>query len=185
MSYQLAAKNICLNYVEKDYVDSIGENIYAKGANATKSKSRKSSTQSQSEKRRDSSICNELSTLANQLNIGNDILADDPPEVVIEAEETEEPETAADADDEATTKTDLVVDDVNCSMTNENVEIDSGSDQSTGSEFIHLKKTTTALQSYLEQFQMENVKSNEANVSFDATEELLKMLETEPEKNEP
>lgn len=163
-----------MNYFQ-DYVDNIGENIYAKGASSSKSKSRKLSQQSQHEKRRHSSISHELSSLANQLNISNDIIADEPAEIPEEAENPSEPD-----DGEASNKTDLVVDDVDCSMTNENVEIDTGSsDESSTSEFVHLKKTTTALQSYLEQFQMENIKSNESSETFDATEELLKMLETE------
>lgn len=161
----------------QDYVDNIGENIYAKGASSSKSKSRKLSQQSQHEKRRHSSISHELSSLANQLNISNDIIADEPAEI---PEEVENPSEADDAEAaEASNKTDLVVDDVDCSMTNENVEIDTGSDESSTSEFVHLKKTTSALQSYLEQFQMENIKSNESSETFDATEELLKMLETE------
>lgn len=167
----------------QDYVDSIGENIYAKNANSAKSKSRKSSTTNQAEKRRTSSISNELSSLANQLNVTNDIVNDEP-EPEDQADQAQSSETADDdakTDDvtEASSKSDLVVDDVNCSMTNENIEIDSSSDPSSASEFVHLKKTTTALQSYLEQFQMENIKSNESSETFDATEELLKMLDKE------
>lgn len=171
-------------FSSQDYVDSIGENIYAKSASASKSKSRKSSMNQQHEKRRTSSISNELSSLANQLNIDNDIVPDEPasePAPVENADETAEStettETAETA--ETSSKSDLVVDDVNCSMTTDNVEIESTTDPSTNSEFVHLKKTTTALQSYLEQFQMENIKSNESSETFDATEELLKMLETE------
>lgn len=164
-------------------MDNIGENIYAKNANAAKSKSRKLSHHSHGEKRRNSSISNELSSLANQLNISNDILADEPADEPVD-EIKEEPENAIEPGDEeesgeTATKTDLAVDDVDCSLTDENVEIESGSDKSSTSEFVHLKKTTTALQSYLEQFQMENIKSSESSETFDATEELLKMLETE------
>lgn len=126
----------------------------------------------QNEKRRTSSISNELSSLANQLNIDNDIVADESTEEAAIAENSDE--TA-----ETSSKSDLVVDDVNCSMTTENVEIETTTDPSSNSEFVHLKKTTTALQSYLEQFQMENIKSNESSETFDATEELLKMLDTE------
>lgn len=113
--------------------------------------------------------------MANQLNVTNDIISDEPT-----AED--EPTASADGDEvkaDAASKSDLVVDDVNCSMTTENVEIESTTDPSSNSEFVHLKKTTTALQSYLQQFQMENLKSNESSETFDATEELLKMLETE------
>lgn len=159
-------------------MDNIGENIYAKSANSAKSKSRKSSNQS--EKRRTSSISNELSSLANQLNVTNDIVNDEP-----EAEEAAAPDEATPPEDSNTdetaenpNKSDLVVDDVNCSMTNEHVE-DTSSDETGTSEFIHLKKTTTALQSYLEQFQMENIKSTGSSETFDATEELLKMLDKE------
>lgn len=137
----------------------------------------------QSQKKRNSSVSNELSSLANQLNISNDILADEP--VDEDTDETvevpEETEASTADDEEIPEKTDIVVDEVDCSMTNENVEIESVSDESSTSEFVHLKKTTTALQSYLEQFQMENIKSNslESSETFDATEELLKMLETD------
>lgn len=164
----------------QDYVDNIGENIYAKSASASKSKSRKMSQQGQ--KKRNSSVSNELSSLANQLNISNDILADEPVDEADETVEVPEETEASTADDEETPeKTDIVVDEVDCSITNENVEIESVSDDSSSSEFVHLKKTTTALQSYLEQFQMENIKSNslESSETFDATEELLKMLETD------
>lgn len=162
-------------------MDNIGENIYAKTANSSKSKSRKGSTSNQSaERRRTSSISNELSTLANQLNVTNDIVSEEP-EVSTDAD-ADAPPANDDGDDAASTETavdknDLVVDDVDCSMTNDNVEIVStGDESSTGSEFIHLKKTTTALQSYLEQFHMENLRLNDGE-TFDATEELLKMLD--------
>lgn len=137
----------------------------------------------QGQKKRNSSVSNELSSLANQLNISNDILADEPvdedTDETVEVPEDTEASTAN--DEEIPEKTDIVVDEVDCSMTNENVEIESVSDESSTSEFVHLKKTTTALQSYLEQFQMENIKSNslESSETFDATEELLKMLETD------
>lgn len=168
-------------------MDNIGENIYAKSANSAKSKANKLSTQSQGEKRRTSSVSNELSSLANQLNVTNDIVSDAPEVESVskaEAEDQAQPEEAADDSkvDEATdtsSKNDLVVDDVNCSMSNENIEIESSTDPSSASEFVHLRKTTTALQSYLEQFQMENIKSNEGGETFDATEELLKMLDKE------
>lgn len=169
-------------------MDNIGENIYAKTANSAKSKSRKGSTANQSESRRTTSISNELSTLASQLNVGNDIVSEEPevPPTESDAKQNEGGD-GGDADDtassatESTDKNDLVVDDVNCSLTNDNVEIVStGDDSSTASEFIHLKKTTTALQSYLEQFQMENIRGE--GEAFDATEELLKMLDKENEK---
>lgn len=166
-------------------MDNIGENIYAKTANSAKSKSRKGSTSNPSaEQRRTASISNELSTLANQLNVSNDIISDEPevtstePDAVQSNDGTSGDDTAS-TSTETTDKNDLVVDDVDCSMTN-NVEIIStGDESSTGSEFIHLKKTTTALQSYLEQFQMENIGNGE---TFDATEELLKMLDKDNEK---
>lgn len=170
-------------------MDCIGENIYAKSASNSKSKSRKSSTHHNNEKRT-SSVSNELSSLANQLNVSNDIVADEPTnepaEEATEEEAEEAPPAENDGDDaqadeatETSSKNDLVVDDVNCSMTMENVEVETTTDPSSNSEFVHLKKTTTALQSYLEQFQMENNKSNDNGDAFDATEELLKMLDKE------
>lgn len=139
----------------------------------------------QTDTSRKSSVSNELSSLANQLNVSNDFVCDEPEtETETQTEDVQPSSTANDDpnDVDATAdnhnQTDLVVDDVNCSVTNENIE-DTSSEQSTTSEFIHLKKTTTALQSYLEQFQMENIKSNESGETFDATEELLKMLDKE------
>lgn len=163
-------------------MDNIGENIYAKTANSTKSKSRKGSTSNQSaEQRRTESISNELSTLASQLNVSNDIISDEPDVTSTEpGDGAGDDTTASTSSTETTDKNDLVVDDVDCSITN-NVEIIStGDESSTGSEFIHLKKTTTALQSYLEQFQMENIQTD--GETFDATEELLKMLDKDNEK---
>lgn len=119
--------------------------------------------------------------MANQLNVTNDFVNDeleaeeDPASEATPPDDSNTDETAETA--ENPNKSDLVVDDVNCSMTNEHVE-DTSCDESGTSEFIHLKKTTTALQSYLEQFQMENNKSTESE-TFDATEELLKMLDKE------
>lgn len=147
----------------------------------------------QSETRRTSSISNELSSLANQLNITNDIINDEPTaenqpqsesgdnakaEEAAETSEAAEAAEAAETSEAASKKDDLADDDINCSV-NENAEIQNTSDDSSSSEFVHLKKTTTALQSYLEQFQMENIKSNENSETFDATEELLKMLDKE------
>lgn len=138
------------------------------------------SVPNQGERRRTSSVSNELSSLANQLNVASDIVNDEPAAEEPEAEGSEGAENTVTAEEaaEALNKSDLVVDDVDCSMTNENIEIQTR-DESSNSEFIHLKKTTTALQTYLEQFQMENIKSNENNETFDATEELLKMLDKE------
>lgn len=168
-------------------MDNIGENIYAKTANSAKSKSRKGSSSNQSgEQRRTTSISNELSTLASQLNVSNDIVSEEPETSESDAKPSNvdgggDDSASASTATETTDKNDLVVDDVDCSLTNDNVEIVStGDDSSTGSEFIHLKKTTTALQSYLEQFQMENIRSD--GETFDATEELLKMLDKENEK---
>lgn len=168
-------------------MDNVGENIYAKTANSAKSKSRKGSTSNQAEQRRTTSISNELSTLASQLNVGNDIVSEEPEAPSTESDAKQSDGSGGDGDDaassatESTDRNDLVVDDVDCTLTNDNVEIVStGDESSTGSEFIHLKKTTTALQSYLEQFQMENIRGE--GEAFDATEELLKMLDKENEK---
>lgn len=162
-------------------MDNIGENIYAKTASSAKSKSRKGSTSNQSaEQRRTTTISNELSTLASQLNVSNDIVSEEPESDAKQSNDDDAASTSTAT--ETTDKTDLVVDDVDCSLSNDNIEIVStGDDSSTGSEFIHLKKTTTALQSYLEQFQMENIRTNDGE-TFDATEELLKMLDKENEK---
>lgn len=143
----------------QDYIDNIGENIY--GKNLSKSALKKLSNAN--ENRPSAAECNELSSLASQLNINNDVLSEEPDEEVI------------------SDKYDLLVDDVNCSLSEENICSDGKNDESP-SEFIHLIKTTTALQSYLEQFQMENVKTNESD-TFDATEELLKMLDNNKSLN--
>lgn len=152
----------------KDYFDNIGENVYAKSANAANVKNqRKASIDRKCESDSSSGVSNELSSLASQLNISNDIVS---PNVV------EDQAKEGDDNPEKNYKnSNDLIDDVQCSMTGESPMNDS--DQST-SEFVHLKKTTTALQGYLEQFQMENIQADgKKGESFDATEELLKMLD--------
>lgn len=152
----------------KDYFDNIGENVYAKIINATNVKDqRMASIDGKREKHNSSGASNELSSLANQLNISNDIVSPN-------ATENQANKGGDDPGNSDKNSIDLI-DDVKCSMTAESPKNDS--DQST-SEFVHLKNTTTALQGYLEQFQMENIQADGKKAeSFDATEELLKMLE--------
>lgn len=180
----------------QDYLDNIGENVYAKNASSAKSKgSRRSSGLNRDEKMNSSAaISNELSSLADQLNITNEVVGDELAVNAVESataensDATEPNENVAESEDKSN-KNDLLVDDVNCSMTVESPKSTKGDNTESGSsEFIHLKKTTTALQGYLEQFRNENNQSTDSNDgtanSFDATEELLKMLEKEPsEKN--
>lgn len=172
-----------------DYLEHIGENIYARNANGTKNKTKASAKQSRLPRK--SSISNELSTLANQLNIDNDIVddtSDMTKKVAATALDMAETQPASSLDDGQPSgegKTDLIVDDVNCSVSTEHLKGATDGDGN-ASEFIYLKKTTSALQGYLEQFEMENTKpvgddgaidgGNDPQ-AFDATEELLKMLE--------
>lgn len=168
-TFEMAANQLETEYF-REYLENIGENIYARSANAAKNKPR--SIVAQSALPRNSSISNELSTLASQLNIENDIVDDESdkisPSKSIELGTVE-------------SKNDLIVDDVNCSVSTENVKTSSDT-----SEFVCLNNTTSALQGYLEQFEMENKKAVGGNDGggngddaqpFDATEELLKMLE--------
>lgn len=149
----------------RDYLENIGENIYARNAITAKSKLR--SIVTPSDLPRNASISNELSTLASQLNIENDIVDDvtgkTTPSESIELDTVE-------------SKGDLIVDDENCSVSTENVKTITET-----SEFICLNHTTSALQGYLQQFELENKKTISGNGDdtqpFDATEELLKMLE--------
>lgn len=185
-SFETAPSQIYTEHFQ-DYLDNIGENVYAKSASSAKSKgSRRSSDYNRDEKRcASTAISNELSTLTNQLNVTNDIVTDDAAnECSEEPETTTNQEELSAAEALGNDKNDIV-DDVNCSMTVESpkaTKSDDGDGSST-SEFIHLKKTTTALQGYLEQFRLEHNQSVESNdgtaKSFDATEELLKMLEKE------
>lgn len=168
----------------RSHLENIGENVYAKNVSASKITDRQHLMVSNDENnQRKSSISNELNSLASQLNISNDIVEEstDDHSKSNESIELKTVESAADVSSK-NEKSDLIVDDVNCSMTVESPSNSFKSDSNT-SEFVYLKKTTTTLQGYLEQFQLENTKSMENNAdtdqSFDATEELLKMLEKE------
>lgn len=183
-TFEIATEQMHAEYF-RDYLENIGENIYARNANAVKSKPR--SIAKQPEVERDVAVSNELSTLTSQLNIDNDILDDAP--------ERSEPDgatdvSAAESSQVSVTRTDERndVDGVNCTVSTEHVTDETDAN---GSEFIYLKKATSALQGYLEQFEMENMNTgtdsegssgaantnNDDSKTFDATEELLKLLE--------
>lgn len=169
-SFESTPSHMCMEHF-KDYMDNIGENVYAKSANAANAKSQRKLSNAKDGNSRKSTISNELNSLASQLNINNDFLPNEQPSDEPVPDEPIEKETNS----QSSGSNDLI-DDVQCSMTTDSPKNDS--DQST-SEFIHLKKTTTALQGYLEQFQLEHIQTGdgENGKSFDATEELLKMLE--------
>lgn len=151
----------------KDYFDNIGENVYAKSANAANVKNQRKAPDGKRENINSSGISNELSSLANQLNISNDVVSPNVKE--------DQDNGGGDDPDNSDKNSSDSIDGVRCSMAAESPKNDS--DQST-SEFVHLKRTTTALQGYLEQFQMENIQADgKKSETFDATEELLKMLE--------
>lgn len=185
-TFEMATEQTDAEYF-RDYLDNIGENIYARNANTAKSKAKPVIKQPEVE--HDTAISNELSTLASQLNIDNDI-------VDVESDRSE-PDGAthsveAEIKQSASARTDDKndVDGVNCTVSTEHVTEETDAN---GSEFIYLKKATSALQGYLEQFEMENMNSNtgmedrsdgdgvsntkNSKKTFDATEELLKLLE--------
>lgn len=166
-SFESAPSQMSIEHF-KEYVDNIGENVYAKSANAANAKNQRMAlVDGKREKNNSSGVSNELSSLANQLNVSNNI--------VLPNDTEDQANEGGDDIEKSDKSSNDLIDDVQCSMTAESPKNDSN--QST-SEFIHLKKTTTALQGYLEQFQMENVLADDKKgESFDATEELLKMLD--------
>lgn len=162
----------------QDYVDNIGENIYAKN-NVAKPKQTNTEASygyySQCTANRHSTVMsNELDTLVNQLNINH--------------EEGETNNDSQDKENDCEVKNNvLLLDDVNCFMSpeveekqKENSSTETIDKNDNNSEFVHLKSAQSALQGYLEKFRLENKQNStdEASV-FDATEELLKMLDKE------
>lgn len=163
----------------QDYIDNIGENIYAKN-NVAKPKQNTSETSygyySQSAAHKHSSVMsNELDTLVNQLNINHE-------ESATRNDDAKEEKSECEVQNNV-----LLLDDVNCFMSaeveqkiEENNPTETTSKPDNNSEFVHLKSAQSALQGYLEEFRMENKQNStdEAN-AFDATTELLKMLDEE------
>lgn len=180
-TFETATEQMHAEYV-RDHLENIGENIYARNANAAKNKPLP--MVKQPEEQRNEAVSNELSTLASQLNIDNDIV-DEAPDPSDEATAVGGADGGQVSTSHADDKND--VDGVNCSVSTEHVKHDEN--DANGSEFVYLKKATSALQGYLEQFAMENVKAGTGRSSsagdpnsddaktFDATEELLKLLE--------
>lgn len=168
------------------YADNVGENVYGKNNDAIKSNGREGQQQHAAieAKRMDGrarsiGIGHELSTLAAQLNINRDV----------EVETSDEPPKVNNSDEtgvgggRATTPNEnvLLVDDVNYSMS---ADVPRTTESGSASEFVHLRKTQSALQGYLEQFQLENKQGSvdsDSGQPFDATAELLKMLENDEE----
>lgn len=170
------------------YKDNVGENIYAKNNETTQSKKRDGHQQrnrietkhGMNGRGRSIDISHELSTLTAQLNINRDV----------EMDATEKQPNASNTDENnetdvvATTPNEnvLLIDDVNYSMS---ADVPKTTENASASEFVHLQKTQTALQGYLEQFQLEkkqeSIESDCGQQSFDATAELLKMLENDEE----
>lgn len=170
------------------YKDNIGENVYAKNNETIKSKARddpnhrKGMEGNRSDGRSHSiDVSYELSTLAAQLNINRDVetgVADEPPNAGTTDENNE-----SGVDAMAPNENVLLIDDVNYSMS---ADVPRTTDSAAASEFVHLRKTQTALQGYLEQFQLENKQGSvdsDCGQPFDATAELLKMLENDEESN--
>lgn len=152
------------------FVTGIGENVYAKN-NTLKATAN-------SEKKRDlhqsempvsaaTTFIHELSSLVDQLGFH-------PP---------------TDACEIGSNCNFLLLDDVNCSVTtvadHESEGAERSEDVETTAKFIHVEHTQSTLQKYLHQFRLENESdpvdessdSKDDSVPFDATEELLKMLD--------
>lgn len=170
------------NYMHADiyqnYQDNVGENVYAKNNEAVKSKERDSHQQRKEieehqmdGKSHSIDVSRELSTLAAQLNINRDV-----------QEQTAEKMDTADRA-EVSIENDLLVDDVKYSIS---ADVPPTTGSTSASEFVHLRKTQTALQGYLEQFHLENKQGSiesDSGQPFDATVELLRMLENDEESN--
>lgn len=179
------------NHVHADmyqhYKDNVGENVYAKNNNENvKSKGRDNQQRtdidvnsSETRSNQSGDVSCELSTLAAQLNINHDVDTK-----TAEPQQIADSSVGGDADATAQNENVLLVDDVNYSLS---ADVPRTTEHTSASEFIHLKKTQSALQGYLQQFKMENkqgsVDSDGGNQPFDATAELLKMLEDDEEKN--
>lgn len=159
----------------QDYFDNIGENIYAKNnvAKPKKSITDRDSYGSEQNSRGSMVMSNEINTLMNQLNINHE-------------------SEATNAGEETTILAEpisnmLLLDDVNCLLSAEmddKIKSTTANDDGKGSEFIHLTTTQSALQGYLEKFRLESKQiSTDSSVNepaiFDATNELLKMLDKE------
>lgn len=157
-----------------DFIENVGENIYAK----TKNIKTKPEMIEGNESRRESrsvDITNELNSFASQLNI-----------VETEANDDEKNGIKT-STTEASNDNILLLDEVNYSLANdveiENNDMKNIKENDQQSEVFHLLKTKTTLQDYLEQFAMENKQeSGESTQTFDPTAELLKMLDDGKEK---
>lgn len=166
------------------YVDNIGENVYAKSNETIKTKGRDGHQPHRTAtgaNRLDVQNCSvdmshELSTLTAQLNINRDVEMDTQ-ERPASARKVEESNEGAVEPSESV----LLVDDVNYSIS---ADVPRTTESTSASEFVHLQKTQTALQGYLEQFQLESKQGSidsDAGPPFDATAELLKMLDNDEE----
>lgn len=155
----------------QSFVSGIGENVYAKN-NALKatenSEKRPVMHRLEGPAAAATTFIHELSSLVDQLGI-------QPP---------------TDASDSGSNCNYLLLDDVNCSVSpvvGERVsdEPEHGVEAETAADFIHIEHTQSTLQKYLHQFRLENESdpvdessdSKDDSVPFDATEELLKMLD--------
>lgn len=154
----------------QSYVESIGENVYARnGALREEDKAKKNVAVGTYEMPSaiSTTYSHELHSLVDQLSI--------------------EPKSAtSNGNDSATFKSMLLLDEVNCSM-NEELDADDNekpTDTDSGG-IVHIEHTQSTLQKYLSQFRMENETdpvdespgSRDDSTPFDATEELLKMLD--------
>lgn len=159
----------------QSYVENIGENIYAKNNSlkaAEKAAKETGAGLTEISSTGSSAISHELNTLVNQLSI-----------------QPNHSSGEGDGDAIAYCKGNiLLLDEVNCSMTPE-VEADETDETeksgNTTAEYVHVEKAPSTLQKYLDQFRLENETdpadespgSKDDSTAFDATEELLKMLD--------
>lgn len=174
--------------IYQHYKDNVGENVYAKNNEAVKSKERDIHQQRKGidvhrldGRSHSIDVSHELSTLAAQLNINRDVQEQSAEETPNVGHTDEHIETGVAG--RASSDNDLLVDEVNYSMS---ADVPRTTESTSASEFVHLRKTQTALQGYLEQFHLENKQGSiesDCGQPFDATAELLKMLENDEESN--
>ena len=160
-----------------DYIENIGENIYAKNHEAMLAmKAAKQSGDAAQQKakcagqKKSNEINQELASLATQLKISHEGTTNDL------GNESKAPNSVLLLDDFLLTFTGTASGGERASRTEKE------STQVKFSEFVHCGTTQSTLQKYLEQFRLETSESTsdpegKNTAKFDATEELLKMLD--------
>lgn len=163
----------------QSYMDHIGENVYARN-NAMRSleMTKKPATVANQTAYEltgcgasSTAFSHELTSLVDQLNVRTKAIAD--------ADDGEGQHLDGDCKGNI-----LLLDDVNCCMDDEFDCDESDRNAVATAKFVHIENAQTTLQKYLDKFRLENecelderTESQEDSTPFDATEELLKMLD--------